>query len=176
VAGLLLLYFAQGLESFFAGRRLPTWLQNMGVVRAVLVAGLALNIVNIGLLWDYHGDVVNRPGDRELYAWVGGHAADGRTYLIDTPRIMALFSGRVGDKYYPGEDWAAMKARMRSRGVGWLVLRRPAARAGITSARRQYAWLFPSDRAGADAPAKAQADPELSPAWSNGLYQVYRLD
>lgn len=175
VAGLLLLYFLEGLEEFFAGRRLPAWLGVLGLAKAVLMIGLVVNLLNIGLLWDYHGDVVNRPGDRELYAWVRGHAAPGRTYVIDNPRVVALFSGQVGDKYYPGEDWTAMKARMRERGVGWLVLRRPEARRGITSARRQYAWLFPSDRAGADALAKAQADPELTTAWSNGLYRVYRL-
>ncbi|MBU4564480.1 MAG: glycosyltransferase family 39 protein [Desulfarculus sp.] len=176
VAGLLLLYFAEGLEEFFAGRRLPAWLNVMGVAKAALMAGLLVNLLNTGLLWEYDGDIVNRPGDRELYAWVREHAAQGRTYLIDTPRVMALFSGRVGDKYYPGEDWAAMKARMRDRGVGWLILRRPAAREGITSARKQYAWLFPSEKAGDDATAKAQADPQLSPAWSNRLYRVYGLD
>ena len=175
VAGLLLLYFAEGLEEFFAGRRLPAGLGTLGPAKLILLAGLALNLINLGLLWHYDGDVVNRPGDRELYAWVRQNAAPGRTYVIDTPRVLALFSGRVGDKYYPGEDWAALKARMRQRGLAWLILRRPAARRGITSARQQYAWLFPADHAGAQALAQASADPELTPAWSNRLYQVYGL-
>ncbi|MBU2518084.1 MAG: glycosyltransferase family 39 protein [Proteobacteria bacterium] len=175
VAGLLLLYFIEGLQEFFAGRRLPAWLGALGSAKLVLMAGLALNLLNIGLLLDYNGDVANRPADRELYAWVREHAAPGRTYVIDNPRVVALFSGQVGDKYYPDEDWAAMKVRMRARGATWLILRRPEASQGITSARRQYAWLFPSDRAGAGALAKAQADPGLKPVWSNGLYQVYGL-
>lgn len=175
VAGLLLLYFAEGLQEFFAGRRLPAWLGAMGVVQAALLAGLLVNLLNTGLLWRYDGDIVSRPGDRELYAWVSEHAAEGRTYLIDNPRVLALFSGRVGDKYYPGENWASMTARMHARGVWWLVLRRPAAREGITSARQQYAWLFADDQRGKQAMAKAQADPGMSLAWSNRLYRVYRL-
>ena len=176
VAGLLLLYFAEGAEEFFVGRRLPAWLRVMGVAQTVLLAGLLVNLLNTALLWGYDGDIVNRPGDRELYAWVAEHAIQGDTYLMDTPRVTALFSHRVGDKYYPEEDWSAMKARMRERGVGWLILRRPEATKGITSARQQYTWLFPPKKSGSAATAKAQTDPEFSPAWSNRLYRVYRLD
>ena len=174
VAGLLVIYVLEGLEEFFTARRAPgSGLAPRKVLGLVLLAGLALNLGNTALLWGFQGDVVARPADREMYQWVHDHARPGRTYVYAAPRVLALFSGRVGDKYYWNQPLAPQRQRMASRGVRWLVLARPEA-ATAPSGRKQFAWLF-AGKALPSALDEAARDPHLRLVWQNQGYRVYEL-
>ncbi|RJX29639.1 MAG: hypothetical protein C4525_14185 [Desulfarculus sp.] len=153
VAGLLVIYLAQGLLAYFGRSRRLQRFRPQALLRAVLLAGLALNLFNTALLWSYSGDVVQRPADKALYAWVQRNLGPADHYLYAYPRVLALFSGRTGDKYYWNESLAVNQARMDRPGLGWLILRRQADQAAVAAAGR---------------------DPRLTPAWSNGLYSVFR--
>jgi len=176
VAGMLVLLFLEGLQEWLqrrprplAGRTTRFWLS------WVLLAGLALNLLNIGLLWDSQADVVARPADRELYAWVRAHAHPGQAYIYPYPRIIALFSGQVGDKYNYKQTLAVQKKRMLRRSVKWLILPRPERAAELPSARRQFSWLFHGSKGEPPAMAEARADPGLYLAWQNHGYRVFGL-
>ncbi len=175
VAGLFLLYFLEGLAEFFQGRRLPLGMKPRRLLHLVLLAGLALNLGNTALLLDYNGDVVARPADRQLYAWLGSHARPGQTYLYAYPRVLALFSGQVGDKYYWNQPLAPQRRRMAQRGVRWLVLPKPAYDQKNPSARKQFSWLFFRRKLPPSAIAQADADPGLVLVWQNQGYRVYGL-
>ncbi|MEW5914476.1 MAG: glycosyltransferase family 39 protein [Thermodesulfobacteriota bacterium] len=154
VAGLLVIYLAQGLLAFFGqNSRLRRFLPQT-LLRTVLLAGLALNLGNTALLWSYSGDVVERPPDKALYAWVQHNLGPQDHYLYAYPRVLALFSDRIGDKYYWNDSLAANQARMDRPGLNWLILRRLEDQAAIAAAGR---------------------DPRLRPVWSNEIYSVFRL-
>ncbi|MCB2228360.1 MAG: hypothetical protein KQH53_16900 [Desulfarculaceae bacterium] len=171
--GILVIYFLEGLSEFAAGRAKPGGRSPAYWVNLALMAGLALNLGNTALLWNYQDDVVLRPADRELYAWVREHALPGETYLFSEPRVMALFTGKVGDKYYWNQPLGPQEERMAARGVRWLILHRPeAARA---SARKQYAWIFLGGGKKQPGLAQAEADPQLRPVWQNRGYKIFAL-
>lgn len=153
VAGLLLIYFAQGLLAFFAHQG-PRRFSPRGLLHAVLWAGLALNLFNIALLWGYSGDVVQRPADKQLYAWVRQNLGPGQHYLYAYPRVLALFSGRTGDKYYWNQPLAAQMQRLESGRLDWLILRNQEDRAAVAAAARH---------------------PALKLIWSGPRVSVFRL-
>ena len=173
VIGVLLIYFLEGLSEFAARRARPGGRSPAYWVNLALLAGLALNLGNTALLWNFQDDVVLRPADRELYAWVRAHARPGQTYLFSEPRVMALFSGVVGDKYYWNQPLGPQKERMAARGARWLILHRP--QAARPSAHRQYAWIFLGGGQKQPGLAQAQADPHLTPVWRNQGYEVFAL-
>ncbi|MCF8034401.1 MAG: glycosyltransferase family 39 protein [Desulfarculaceae bacterium] len=175
IAGLLVIYFLEGLREFLAARQRPwggktpqDWL------KVVLLAGLVLNLGNTALLWNQQSDMYLRPPDRELYAWVRQHAGPGHTYVYAYPRVMALFSGRVGQKFYPGSPLGPQAASMPAQGIAWLILPRPEAMNRIPSARRQFSWLFFGKSATPQKVlAQAEADPNLEKVWQNQNYEIF---
>lgn len=154
VAGLLLIYFLQGLLNFFETSWRPKRLAPKALLNWLLVAGLALNLFNTAVLLDYSGDAYLRPADKQLYAWMKQNLRPKDHYLYVNPRVLALFSGRLGDKYYWSETLAQQKPRLGQRGLDWLILRNVEDQKALAAAKR---------------------DPELKLIWANQAFSVFRL-
>ncbi len=154
VAGLLLIYFLQGMLNFFDTIWRPQKIAPKALLNYLLVAGLALNLCNTALLFNYSGDACLRPQDRQLHAWVKQNLGPEDHYLYVNPRVLALFSGRLGDKYYWNETLARQRPRLGKNGLDWLILRNLEDQKAVAAAK-QY--------------------PGLKLVWSNEAFSVFKL-